>query len=88
MFAMLDAEFAMILYDGETGAFLRPVIPSASARCITAYDDKGAIVFASEPKNLLSLCAQIVPFPPGPLLCGRRNFTVIGIWRRCLQFAR
>ena len=29
------------------------------------YDDSGVIVFASEPKNLVGLCARILPFPPG-----------------------
>ena len=29
------------------------------------YDRAGAIVFASEAKNLVGLCAQIFPFPPG-----------------------
>lgn len=65
MFAMLDAEFAMILYDGETGRFLAARDPIGIRPLYYGYDDKGAIVFASEPKNLLSLCAQIVPFPPG-----------------------
>lgn len=29
------------------------------------YDAAGAIVFASEPKNLVGLCGKIMPFPPG-----------------------
>ena len=29
------------------------------------YDSTGAIVFASEAKNLVGLCAEVCPFPPG-----------------------
>ena len=29
------------------------------------YDKTGAILFASEPKNLVGLAARIMPFPPG-----------------------
>ncbi|MBE6962954.1 MAG: asparagine synthetase B, partial [Ruminococcaceae bacterium] len=29
------------------------------------YDESGAIVFASEAKNLVGICAKIMPFPPG-----------------------
>ncbi|MCQ2406849.1 MAG: asparagine synthase-related protein, partial [Oscillospiraceae bacterium] len=29
------------------------------------YDSEGAIVFASEPKNLTCICKEIMPFPPG-----------------------
>ena len=29
------------------------------------YDADGAIVFASEAKNLVGLCDEICPFPPG-----------------------
>ena len=30
------------------------------------------MAFASEPKNLVALCDEILPFPPGMLLGGRR----------------
>src|SRR5699024_9067733 len=29
------------------------------------YTEDGGIVFASEPKNLTSICGKIMPFPPG-----------------------
>ena len=29
------------------------------------YDAAGSIVFASEAKNLIGLCAEVCPFPPG-----------------------
>ena len=34
MFAMLDAEFACIIYDGETGEFIAARDPMESVRCI------------------------------------------------------
>ena len=65
MFAMLDAEFACILYDGQTGEFIAARDPIGIRPLYYGYDKKGVIVFASEPKNLVGLCGKILPFPPG-----------------------
>ena len=65
MFRRLDAEFAMILYDGTTGEFLAARDPIGIRPLYYGYDDAGVIVFASEPKNLVGLCEKILPFPPG-----------------------
>ena len=65
MFPMLDAEFALILYDGKTGGFIAARDPIGIRPLFYGYDKKGAIVFASEAKNLVGLCAEIKPFPPG-----------------------
>ncbi len=66
MFAMLDAEFACILYDGKTGSFVAARDPIGIRPLYYGYDEKGVIVFASEPKNLLGVVAgKILPFPPG-----------------------
>ena len=65
MFAMLDAEFAMILYDGETGQYIAARDPIGIRPLYYGYDASGTILFASEPKNLVGLCAKILPFPPG-----------------------
>ena len=65
MFRMLDAEFALILYDGDTGEFIAARDPIGIRPLYYGYDEKGAIVFASEPKNLVELCQEIKPFPPG-----------------------
>ena len=65
MFAMLDAEFALILYDGKTGSFLAARDPIGIRPLYYGYDSKGVIVFASEPKNLMGLVGEILPFPPG-----------------------
>ena len=65
MFAMLDAEFACILYDGQTGQFIAARDPIGIRPLYYGYDGQGAILFASEPKNLLGLTDEILPFPPG-----------------------
>ena len=65
MFAMLDAEFACILYDGETGEYIAARDPIGIRPLYYGYDEEGTIVFASEAKNLVGLCDKIMPFPPG-----------------------
>ena len=65
MFAMLDAEFACVIYDGETKQFIAARDPIGIRPLYYGYDDKGAIVFASEAKNLVKLVKRVMPFPPG-----------------------
>ena len=65
MFAMLDAEFACVIYDGETGGFIAARDPIGIRPLYYGYDKNGVIVFASEPKNLVGLVEEIRPFPPG-----------------------
>ena len=65
MFAMLDAEFACIIYDGETGEFIAARDPIGIRPLYYGYDENDAIVFASEAKNLTGLTDKIMPFPPG-----------------------
>ena len=65
MFAMLDAEYALILYDAQTQSFLAARDPIGIRPLYYGYDADGAIVFASEAKNLVPYCGHIMPFPPG-----------------------
>ncbi|MDY3282551.1 asparagine synthase B [Dysosmobacter sp.] len=65
MFRMLDAEYALILFDGESGEFLAARDPIGIRPLYYGYDKAGAIVFASEPKNLVGICGRVMPFPPG-----------------------
>ena len=65
MFKMLDAEFAMILFDASTGEYIAARDPIGIRPLYYGYDKNGVIVFASEPKNLIGLCQRIMPFPPG-----------------------
>lgn len=65
MFSMLDAEFAMIIFDGKTGELIAARDPIGIRPLYYGYDAEGEIIFASEPKNLVGLCDKILPFPPG-----------------------
>lgn len=65
MFAMLDAEFACVIYDGDTGQFIAARDPIGIRPLYYGKTDSGDIVFASEAKNLVKICGRIMPFPPG-----------------------
>ncbi len=65
MFAMLDAEFACVLYDGGAGEFIAARDPIGIRPLYYGYDSRGVILFASEPKNLMGLVERVMPFPPG-----------------------
>lgn len=65
LFAKLDAEFACILYDGQTKEYIAARDPIGIRPLYYGYDEKGVIVFASEPKNLVGIAKKIMPFPPG-----------------------
>ena len=65
MFAMLDAEFACIIYDGDAGEFIAARDPIGIRPLYYGYDKEGAAIFASEAKNLTGLTDKIMPFPPG-----------------------
>lgn len=65
MFAMLDAEFAMIIYDGSKGEYIAARDPIGIRPLFYGYDDKGVILFASEAINIVGICKKVMPFPPG-----------------------
>ncbi|MEY8420243.1 asparagine synthase B [Oscillospiraceae bacterium 44-5] len=65
MFALLDAEFACILYDSAADEFIAARDPIGIRPLYYGYDRQGTVIFASEPKNLLGLTDKIMPFPPG-----------------------
>lgn len=65
MFSMLDAEFALIIYDGSSHSYIAARDPIGIRPLFYAYDSHGHIIFASEAKNLIHLSDKIYPFPPG-----------------------
>ena len=65
MFEKLDAEFALIIYDGDSESFIAARDPIGIRPLYYGYDADGGILFASEPKNLVGLTDKIMPFPPG-----------------------
>ena len=65
MFERLDAEFAMIIYDAKKDDLIAARDSIGIRPLFYAYDSEGAIMFASEAKNLVGLSDKIMPFPPG-----------------------
>ena len=71
LFAKLDAEYALILYDGEKKKFIAARDPIGIRPLFYGYTPSG-IIFASEPKNLTGICKEIFPFPPGHYYDGEK----------------
>ncbi|MEA4816756.1 MAG: asparagine synthase B [Lachnospiraceae bacterium] len=65
MFEKLDAEFALIIYDGKSGKLIAARDPIGIRPLFYGKDSQGGIVFASEAKNLVGLTDKTMPFPPG-----------------------
>ena len=65
LFSQLDAEFACIIYDGDARDFIAARDPIGIRPLYYGRDKHGAMVFASEAKNLVGLVGDIMPFPPG-----------------------
>lgn len=70
MFKMLDAEFAMILYDSRRNELIAARDPIGIRPLFYGYLADGSMAFASESKNLIGLCEEIRPFPPGHYYAG------------------
>ncbi|MCR4729284.1 MAG: asparagine synthase B, partial [Lachnospiraceae bacterium] len=65
MFRMLDAEFALVLFDEKRRSLVAARDPIGIRPLFYGYPAEGEIVFASEAKNLVGLVPEIFPFPPG-----------------------
>lgn len=65
MFALLDAEFALVIYDAKKGGLIAARDPIGIRPLFYGKLPDGSLAFASEAKNLVGLCGKIMPFPPG-----------------------
>jgi len=65
MFKMLDAEYALIIYDGKKKSFVAARDPIGIRPLYYGKTKRGGMIFASEPKNIVGLSDEIKPFPPG-----------------------
>lgn len=65
MFKMLDAEFAMVIYDGKKKSYIAARDPIGIRPLFYGQTKSGAMMFASEAKNLIGLTDKVMPFPPG-----------------------
>jgi asparagine synthase (glutamine-hydrolysing) len=66
MFNMLDAEFALVMYDAKSKEIIAARDPIGIRPLFYGYTkDNHKIMFASEAKALIDLCDEIAPFPIG-----------------------
>lgn len=65
MFRMLDAEYALILYDVKKNSVLAARDPVGIRPLYYGITKSGEYCLASEPKNLMPFGLKIAPFPPG-----------------------
>lgn len=65
-FKLLDAEFALVIFDASTHTFIAGRDPLGIRPLFYGYSNQShQLMFASEAKALVSLCHDIQPFPPG-----------------------
>lgn len=69
MFAHLDAEYACVLYDAETGKLIAARDPIGIRPLFYGFSASGHIAFASEARNLMGWVDKVRPFPPGHYWC-------------------
>lgn len=65
MFSMLDAEFALVLYDKQLGKLIASRDPIGIRPLFYGYTKDGSIVFSSEVKGIIDVVKKVLPFPPG-----------------------
>lgn len=65
VFSFLDAEFACVIYDAEKDDFIAARDPIGIRPLYYGYDEKGNIIFASEPSAIEGISGEIKAFPPG-----------------------
>ena len=66
MFRRLDAEFACVIYDGESKSCIAARDPIGIRPLYYTVLKSGAYAFASEAKNLVPIAdGEVLPFPPG-----------------------
>ena len=87
LFARLDAEFACVIYDSARGDLVAARDPIGIRPLHYGYDSEGSIVFASEAKNLIGLCKEVFPFPPGHYYAGGEfvryaDLTTVDVYRK------
>lgn len=71
-FSMLDAEFAMVIYDGQRDCLIAARDPIGIRPLFYGKNKRGELLFASEAKNLVGLADKIRPFPPGHYYDGKK----------------
>ena len=78
MFARLDAEYAMVIYDAEKDDFVASRDPIGIRPLFYGYSESGKIVFASEAKNLEAVKSFSPPKPKTSSISSTKS----GLFRR------
>lgn len=65
MFQILDAEYALVIYDKKNDKIIAGRDPIGIRPLFYGYDNDGNIVFGSEAINLVDICKEVKAFPPG-----------------------
>jgi asparagine synthase (glutamine-hydrolysing) len=65
MFSRLDAEYAMVLYDGKTKSWIASRDPIGIRPLFYGYTENRKIAFGSTVKSLMPIASDIAPFIPG-----------------------
>lgn len=65
MFQHLDAEYAMVIYDGELDEYIASRDPIGIRPLFYGYTKDDKISFGSTAASLQPFCDRIYPFPPG-----------------------
>ena len=65
MFKMLDAEYALIIYDDKNDEIIAARDPIGIRPLYYGFDDDNKIILASEPKCIVGIAKKVLPFPPG-----------------------
>ena len=60
-----SAEFACVIYDGETGGVVAARDPIGIRPLFYGYSASGGLAIASEARSLIGWVDEILPFPPG-----------------------
>ena len=63
MFRLMDAEFALVLYDGQSQRYIAARDPVGIRPLYYGQDERGVYVFSSEPKSLVGICDRIMLMP-------------------------
>ncbi|MDH3890427.1 MAG: asparagine synthase B [candidate division Zixibacteria bacterium] len=81
---MLDAEFAMVLWDARRQKHVAARDPIGIRPLFYGYSrSEGEIIFASEAKAVSPFCDHVEPFPPGHVYDGEEFVRYLDISRVC-----
>ncbi len=65
LFELLDAEFALVIYDEGSDELIAARDPLGIRPLFYGYTTSGKIVFGSEVKGIIEFVTKVLPFPPG-----------------------